>query len=313
MFVKLREPVNGLMHLGAAIAAGFGLVALLVIGRDSLPKQASLLIYGAALILMFSASAAYHLIPAQPQGALVLRKLDHSAIYLLIAGTYTPICIHFFSGFWRWGVLAIIWSMAIVGVIVKVFVDPSATLVDHRDLSGDGLAVSDGDPGDARHDAHERADLAAPGRHLLLARCDRLRHQTAEPSIRASSGSTSSGTSSSSSAVCATSSWWLPMSRRPPCEPEGLSARSSAPAGTSGKTCVIAYAFARHLADGAAAAWTVLTRFASARPGSRVPRTSMASPNPHQQRVDRFGQHRSHRRVEPGNSSAARLARRLNG
>ena len=51
----------------------------------------------------------------------MLRKLDHSAIYLLIAGTYTPICIHFFSGFWQWGVLAIIWSMAIVGVAVKVF------------------------------------------------------------------------------------------------------------------------------------------------------------------------------------------------
>ena len=121
MFVKLREPVNGLMHLGAAIAAAFGLVALLVVGRDSITKQASLLIYGAALILMFSASAAYHLIPAQPQTAVVLRKLDHSAIYLLIAGTYTPICIHFFSGFWRWGVLAIIWSMAIVGIAVKVF------------------------------------------------------------------------------------------------------------------------------------------------------------------------------------------------
>jgi hemolysin III len=109
------------MHLGAAIAAGFGLVALLIIGRDSVAKQASLLIYGAALILMFSASAAYHLIPAEPQTALVLRKLDHSAIYLLIAGTYTPICIHYFTGFWRWGVLAIIWSMAIVGVAVKVF------------------------------------------------------------------------------------------------------------------------------------------------------------------------------------------------
>ena len=121
MSVKFREPVNGLMHLGAAIAAGFGLVALLVIGRDSISKQASLLIYGAALILMFSASAAYHLIPAQPQTALMLRKLDHSAIYLLIAGTYTPICIHYFTGVWRWGVLTIIWSMALVGVAVKVF------------------------------------------------------------------------------------------------------------------------------------------------------------------------------------------------
>jgi len=122
MSVKLREPVNGLMHLGAAIAAGFGLVALLLISQGSLIKQASLLVYGAALILMFSASAAYHLIRAQPQSALVLRKLDHSAIYLLIAGTYTPICLYYFTGFWRWGVLAIIWSMAIAGVAVKVFV-----------------------------------------------------------------------------------------------------------------------------------------------------------------------------------------------
>jgi hemolysin III len=122
MSVKLREPVNGLMHLGAAIAAGFGLVALLVISRGSLVRQASLLVYGAALILMFSASAAYHLIKTKPQTALVLRKLDHSAIYLLIAGTYTPICLYYFTGFWRWGVLAIIWSMAIAGVAVKVFV-----------------------------------------------------------------------------------------------------------------------------------------------------------------------------------------------
>ena len=122
MFARLREPVNGLTHLGAAIVAVFGLAALLVIGRDSLAKQASLLVYGAALILMFSASAAYHLIKARPQAAQVLRKLDHSAIYLLIAGTYTPICLHFFTGFWRWGVLAIIWFMALAGIAVKVFV-----------------------------------------------------------------------------------------------------------------------------------------------------------------------------------------------
>jgi hemolysin III len=122
VLTKLREPVNGLTHLGAAIAAVCGLAALLIIGRDSPAKQASLLIYGVALILMFTASAAYHLIKARPETAQVLRKLDHSAIYLLIAGTYTPICLHFFTGFWRWGVLAIIWLMALVGIAVKVFV-----------------------------------------------------------------------------------------------------------------------------------------------------------------------------------------------
>lgn len=122
MIARLREPVNGLTHLGAAIAAACGLAALLVIGRDSLAKQASLLVYGAALILMFSASAAYHLIVARPAVAQTLRKLDHSAIYLLIAGTYTPICLHFFTGFWRWGVLVVIWSMALAGIAVKMFV-----------------------------------------------------------------------------------------------------------------------------------------------------------------------------------------------
>ena len=52
----------------------------------------------------------------------VLRKLDHTAIYALIAGTYTPICLHFFSGFWAWGMLVIIWGLALAGIVVKLFV-----------------------------------------------------------------------------------------------------------------------------------------------------------------------------------------------
>ncbi len=51
----------------------------------------------------------------------VLRKLDHSAIYVLIAGTYTPFCVLAFSGFFHWGMLAIVWSFALVGIIVKIF------------------------------------------------------------------------------------------------------------------------------------------------------------------------------------------------
>ena len=47
--------------------------------------------------------------------------MDHSAIYLLIAGTYTPFCINAFTGFWRWGLLSIIWSLAVIGILVKVF------------------------------------------------------------------------------------------------------------------------------------------------------------------------------------------------
>jgi hemolysin III len=79
-------------------------------------------VYGISVILLFSASATYHLVKANPQVIQRLRKIDHSAIYLLIAGSYTPICLYFFEGFWRWGLLGIIWSMALIGIIVKVFV-----------------------------------------------------------------------------------------------------------------------------------------------------------------------------------------------
>jgi len=122
MFKRLREPVSGLMHLGTAIAAVLGLAALLWLGRSSLAKEISLLIYGLSLVLMFSASSAYHLIQSNARVVQWLRKLDHSAIYVLIAGTYTPICLHFFDGFWRWGMLGIIWGIALIGVMVKLFV-----------------------------------------------------------------------------------------------------------------------------------------------------------------------------------------------
>lgn len=119
---KFRNPVSGLTHLGAAIAAAVGLIVLLYLGHGSAPKEVSLLVYGAALVLMFSASAAYHLVNSRPAVIVFLRKVDHSSIYLLIAGTYTPICLHFFTGFLRGGLLSIVWAMAIVGIVLKVFV-----------------------------------------------------------------------------------------------------------------------------------------------------------------------------------------------
>lgn len=122
MLKKLPDPISGLMHLVAAVAAAVGLAVLLYLGWGDISKQASLLVYGVSLILMFSASTVYHLIKSKPQVDLILRKLDHSAIYLLIAGTYTPICFHFFDGFWRWGVLGIVWSMALIGIGVKLFI-----------------------------------------------------------------------------------------------------------------------------------------------------------------------------------------------
>ncbi|HEY3313513.1 MAG TPA: hemolysin III family protein [Anaerolineales bacterium] len=122
IFNRMREPVNGLTHLFAALAGVAGLIALLVVGRADIGKQASLAVYGVTVILLFSASATYHLVKANPQVLEILRKFDHSAIYLLIAGSYTPICYNMFTGFWKWGMLIIIWSFALVGVLIKVFV-----------------------------------------------------------------------------------------------------------------------------------------------------------------------------------------------
>lgn len=120
MLTKLREPVSGLTHLGGAIAALFGQIALLIVGWSGTAKIVSLLVYGLSLIALFSASAIYHLTKATPANLETLRKLDHSAIYLLIAGTYTPFCINSFTGFFRWGLLVIIWAIALAGIVVKI-------------------------------------------------------------------------------------------------------------------------------------------------------------------------------------------------
>ncbi len=121
MLGKLREPVNSLTHWGATILASAGLVALLVVGWGRPAKIISLVVYGLSLIFLFSASATYHMVRVKEKALEIFRKVDHSAIYFLIAGTYTPFCVNAFSGFWKWGLLSIIWSLALIGILVKVF------------------------------------------------------------------------------------------------------------------------------------------------------------------------------------------------
>jgi hemolysin III len=121
MLKKLREPVNSLTHWVGALLALIGLIALLVVGWSTPAKIASLAIYGASLIFLFSASATYHMVQVKEKALETFRKVDHAAIYVLIAGTYTPFCVNAFEGFWSWGMLTLIWSLALVGIVVKVF------------------------------------------------------------------------------------------------------------------------------------------------------------------------------------------------
>jgi hemolysin III len=118
---KMREPISGLTHFFAGVAAIAGSITLLLVARGDVGKQVSLLIYGISLSMVFFASSAYHLVQAR-RWVQVLRKVDHSAIYVLIAGTYTAYCYSTLTGAWRWGVLGVIWALAMTGVIVKVFV-----------------------------------------------------------------------------------------------------------------------------------------------------------------------------------------------
>ena len=120
MSKHLRDPFSGLSHLGGAIAAVIGQIVLIIVGWPGTARVVSVVIYGLSLVAMFSASAVYHLAKVKPGVEKVLRKLDHSAIFLLIAGTYTPFCLVAFTGFFRWGLLAIIWAIAISGILVKV-------------------------------------------------------------------------------------------------------------------------------------------------------------------------------------------------
>ena len=112
---------NGLTQLGGAISALFGMIALLVIAQGQPVKVVSVLVYSVSLIAMFTASAIYHMANVKPVVLQTLQKIDHSAIFLLIAGTYTPFCLLAFTGFWHWGLLTLIWVIAVIGIVGCVF------------------------------------------------------------------------------------------------------------------------------------------------------------------------------------------------
>ncbi|MGE5379062.1 MAG: PAQR family membrane homeostasis protein TrhA [Bacteroidota bacterium] len=118
---KFREPVNSLTHWAAAVLALIGLIALLLVSWGAPIKMISLLVYGASLIFLFSASATYHTVNRKDRVLEVFRKVDHAAIFVLIAGTYTPFCVNAFTGFWQWGMLSVIWSLALIGILIKIF------------------------------------------------------------------------------------------------------------------------------------------------------------------------------------------------
>ena len=116
----LLEPINTLTHLVAAVAAAIVLLPLLHRADHDLPKWVSLLVFGLSMIILYLSSALLHGLKVSPERRMWLNRVDHMAIFLLIAGTYTPIVYNLFPIAWRWLVLLPVWLVALIGMGFKL-------------------------------------------------------------------------------------------------------------------------------------------------------------------------------------------------
>jgi len=121
-YSKAEEIANSITHgLGILFAVG-GLTALMVLTAyfGTTSHLVSYLVYGISMILLYTASTLYHALPGE-RAKRFFKICDHSAIYLLIAGTYTPFLVLNLQGKMAWIAVAVIWSIALIGVIFKLF------------------------------------------------------------------------------------------------------------------------------------------------------------------------------------------------
>ena len=115
-----RDPVSGFTHMGGAIAAIVGTVFLGIHAKGAAATAAAI-IFGISMFLLFGFSATYHLVNGSNRLIQNFRKVDHTMIYIFIAGTYTPLIVAAFSGTMRIVWLCIIWTIAALGLALKLF------------------------------------------------------------------------------------------------------------------------------------------------------------------------------------------------
>lgn len=123
MHTYIREPFNSLSHLFGAVLGLIALNLMLIkgIGNDShLLTLTAIIIFGASMILLYTASATYHWFIGNAQHIQILRRLDHSMIYILIAGTYAPFCLITLNNTAGYVLFAIIVLLAISGILFKM-------------------------------------------------------------------------------------------------------------------------------------------------------------------------------------------------
>ncbi len=120
---RIKEPVNALTHfLGFLLS-----IPILIIFLKKAKEEASFvsviafLIFGISLLLLYGASTMYHTLNISEKGTALLRRVDHMMIFVLIAGTYTPVCLIPLRGKWGWTLLICVWTFAITGILLKIF------------------------------------------------------------------------------------------------------------------------------------------------------------------------------------------------
>jgi len=116
--LRLKEPFSALSHYVGAAGAILGLAYLFYMVWHHTVAIVAFAIYGSCLTLLYVASALYHSVETRSQW---LQRLDHMAIYLMIAGTYTPLCLLAVKGMTGFAMLAAEWTMAAIGIIANVF------------------------------------------------------------------------------------------------------------------------------------------------------------------------------------------------
>lgn len=123
------ERFNSISHLVGVTAAMAGTVCLIVIAAQQGDpwKVVSFSIYGASLILLYLFSTLYHSLPHT--GKALFQKLDHLAIYFLIAGTYTPFALVTLRGPWGWLIFGLVWGLAVFGIVLEVLMSKGPRIV----------------------------------------------------------------------------------------------------------------------------------------------------------------------------------------
>ena len=123
MLQKLRDPVSSLTHLAGAILAlpYTAILIALSVHQGSARHIVAFAIFGASLFLLYAASGVYHALRSSRKVINILRRIDHMMIFILIAGTYTPVCLLPLRGPWGWTLFGLVWGVAATGILLKTF------------------------------------------------------------------------------------------------------------------------------------------------------------------------------------------------